>query len=515
MKAYAKKRISYMPSSPSQNVVNFEEIETQKENILPLKEGRSAAALSKAIHQPLVEINQVKSSFEQRLIDELPALSDPITLYLEYIKWLNNAYPQGGNSKQSGMLTLLERCLSHLKDLERYRNDVRFLKIWFWYIELFTRNSFMESRDIFMYMLRNGIGSELASFYEEFTNLLIQKEKFQYAVKILQLGIKNKARPNKVLEDRLNHLLRELGENNIQLGNEISMDSLESTVLGKTRSEFVNRLELANQNGTSSDVNLTKNNVFVDGEESDVELFETPNRGVYRDGWENFDLKAERNKENNLRISVLEANTNLGELKQHEMSSQKKRPYDEKLPIFRDSIGRSDPVYQMINTKDQKPEKIDCNFKLIYCEDEESKGGRLEFSLEEVLAISRNVYKRVRTNRKHPREADLGQEESANQKEAEAQSKRPKISRKALVSKSLTPSNQGRMFSGEEYINCPMTPKGRSTETSDIISAVKPRQLTPILEMRESNSFSQSKNSEIISDDDKSSSSFISYPPQR
>ena len=296
MKAYAKKRISYMPSSPSQNVINFEEIETQKENILPLKEGRSAAALSKAIHQPLVEINQVKSSFEQRLIDELPALSDPITLYLEYIKWLNNAYPQGGNSKQSGMLTLLERCLSHLKDLERYRNDVRFLKIWFWYIELFTRNSFMESRDIFMYMLRNGIGSELASFYEEFTNLLIQKEKFQYAVKILQLGIKNKARPNKVLEDRLNHLLRELGENNIQLGNETSMDSLESTVLGKTRSEFVNRLELANQNGTSSDVNLTKNNVFVDGEESDVELFETPNRGVYRDGWENFDLKAERNK---------------------------------------------------------------------------------------------------------------------------------------------------------------------------------------------------------------------------
>lgn len=137
MKAYAKKRISYMPSSPSQNVINFEEIETQKENILPLKEGRSAAALSKAIHQPLVEINQVKSSFEQRLIDELPALSDPITLYLEYIKWLNNAYPQGGNSKQSGMLTLLERCLSHLKDLERYRNDVRFLKIWFWYIGTF------------------------------------------------------------------------------------------------------------------------------------------------------------------------------------------------------------------------------------------------------------------------------------------------------------------------------------------------------------------------------------------
>lgn len=503
-----------MASSPSQNVVNFEEIESQKENILPLKEGRSASALLKVIHQPSIEINQFRSRFEQRLIDELPALSDPINLYLEYIQWLNNAYPQGGNSKQSGMLTLMERCLSHLKDLERYHNDVRFLKIWFWYIELFTKNSFMESRDIFMYMLRNGIGSKLALFYEEFTNLLLQTEKFQYAVNILQLGIENNARPNHVLEDRLYHLLRKLEEKNIQLESQALMDSLESTVLGKTRSEFVNRLELANQNGASSDVNLTKNNVFVDEEEFDVEPFETPRDSVYRDGWENFDFKAERNKENNLRISVLEANTNVGELEQYEIPSQKKRQHDEKLPIFRDSIGRSDPVYQMINRRDQKPEKIDCNFKLIYCEDEESKHGRLEFSLEEILAISRNVYKRVRTNKKHTREAGEGQEEGKDQEKAEVQSKRPKL-RKALVSKTLSSSKEGKSFPDEEYKNCPITPKGRVTEPSDIISVVKPRRLTPILEMRESNSFCQSKNSEIISDDDKSSSSFISYPLPR
>lgn len=131
-----------MTSPPSQNVVNFEHIEVQKENILPLKHGRSASALLKAIHQPLTEISHVNSSFKQRLIEELPKLDDPITLYLEYINWLNNAYPQGGNTKQSGMLTLMEKCLSHLKDLKRYQNDIRFLKIWFWYMELFTGKFF-------------------------------------------------------------------------------------------------------------------------------------------------------------------------------------------------------------------------------------------------------------------------------------------------------------------------------------------------------------------------------------
>ncbi|CAI4043780.1 Mad3p SKDI_10G1960 [Saccharomyces kudriavzevii IFO 1802] len=504
-----------MVSSPSQNFIKFEEIEVQKENIFPLKHGRSASALSKAIHQPLTKINQIKSSFEQRLIDELPTLSDPITLYLEYINWINNAYPQGGNSKQSGMLTLMEKCLSHLKDFERYHNDVRFLRIWFWYMELFTTNSFMEGRDIFMYMLRNGIGTKLTLFYEEFTTLLLQKQMFQQAMDILHLGVRNKAKPDQALKKQLYHLRRKLEEQNIQLENRVSVDLLDSTVLGKTRSEFVNRLELANPNEPSTNSSLTKNNVFTDEAELEAEPFGISKGSVYRDGWEYFGSKAERSKENRHKISLLEANTNLGELTQCQIPSLKGRQHDEKLPIFRDSIGRSDPVYQIISMKDQKPEKIDCNFKLIYCQDEETKSSKSEFSLEEILAISRNVYKRLNTNKKHIRETEEGQEGSEGQKEARLQSKRLKTAREALVSKTLITSNEEKAFPGEEYMHCPMTPMGQVTRLSDIISVVKPRRLTPILEMRESTSISQSGNSEIISDDDKSSSSFISYPPPR
>ncbi|EJS43126.1 mad3p [Saccharomyces arboricola H-6] len=501
-----------MVSSPSHIVVNFEEIEVQKENILPLKHGRSASALSKAIHQPLTEKNQVKSGFEQRLINELPTLSDPITLYLEYINWLNNAYPQGGNSNQSGMLTLMEKCLSHLKDLERYHNDIRFLKIWFWYMELFTINSFMESRDIFIYMLRNGIGSKLTLFYEEFTDLLLQKQRFQYAIKILQIGIENNAKPDLVLKDRLYHLQRKLEERNIQQEDEVSVDSLEFTVLGKTRSEFVNRLELANSNDSSTNGNLTKDNVFTDEHDLYTEPSEIPNI-VYRDEWKSFGSKAERSKENRLNISALEANANLGELKQYQIPSKKGGKHDEKLPIFRDAIGRSDPVYQIINIKDQNPEKIDCNFRLIYCQDEKTGGGRLEFSLEEILAISRNAYKRASTGKKHVRERDEDQKENEEEKEAGIQLKRFKISRDGSKTETLTSPVQGNMFYGDT--NCPMTPKGQVTGLSKISSVVKPRRLTPILEMRESNSILQSANSEIISDDDKSSSSFISYPLPR
>ncbi|QID86093.1 Mitotic spindle checkpoint component mad3 [Saccharomyces pastorianus] len=503
-----------MASSPSQNVVNFEHIEVQKENILPLKHGRSASALLKAIHQPLTEMSHIKSSFEQRLIDELPTLDDPITLYLEYINWLNNAYPQGGNSKQSGMLTLMEKCLSHLKNFKRYQNDLRFLKIWFWYMEIFTVNSFMESRDIFMYMLRNGIGSKLSLFYEEFASLLIQKQKFQHAVNILQLGIKNNAEPGLILENQLSHLQKQLDEQNIQEDGVI-VDLLETTVLGKTRSGFVNRLELANPNDPLTNENILKNTIFVDDEDLNTEPSEEFKSNVYRDGWENFGSKAERSKENRSIISVLEANTNLGELKQHQIPSQKSRQRDEKLPIFRDSMGRSDPVYHIISVRDQKPEKIDCNFKLIYCQDEKAKSERLEFSLDEILAISRNIYKKKSLNKKHPREIEEGGEENEEHEETEIRSKKPKTSRKALVSKTLIPSYQEKISAGEGYINSPMTPKNQDIRLLDDSPVTGPRRLTPILEMRESYSVSQSRNSEIISDDDKSSSSFVSYPLPR
>lgn len=118
-------------------------------------------------------------------------------------------------------------------------------------------------------------------------------------------------------------------------------------------------------------------------------------------------------------------------------------------------------------------------------------------------------------NKKHPREIEEGGEENEEHEETEIRSKKPKTSRKALVSKTLIPSYQEKISAGEGYINSPMTPKNQDIRLLDDSPVTGPRRLTPILEMRESYSVSQSRNSEIISDDDKSSSSFVSYPLPR
>lgn len=52
----------------------------------------------------------------------------------------------------------------------RYRNDPRYLKLWLAYAK-YCR----EAEDIFVFLSQEGIAQELATFYEEYAQILIQK----------------------------------------------------------------------------------------------------------------------------------------------------------------------------------------------------------------------------------------------------------------------------------------------------------------------------------------------------
>ena len=82
-------------------VTSFDVIEGEKENIVPLRNGRSAAALSKSLRDKAdtgssSKIAETRLQFEKRILQDLEELDDPLELYTEYINWINNAYPQGG-----------------------------------------------------------------------------------------------------------------------------------------------------------------------------------------------------------------------------------------------------------------------------------------------------------------------------------------------------------------------------------------------------------------------------------
>ncbi|SCU85973.1 LADA_0D11254g1_1 [Lachancea dasiensis] len=375
---------------------NFEVIEGEKENILPLRLGRSASALSKTIidkatppgdySSKVSNISAKRLEFEERLLQELEDLDDPLELFLEYLTWINNAYPQGGQTKQSGMLELLERCLMYFRDFKSYKNDPRYVRIWMWYLELFTGSN-QEKESLYVYMTRKQIGEGLTMFYESLADWLKQQQEHSQARDVLLRGIENNARPLGRLRRKLNLFDEFLSNSNIEIlavksGESIlEQDIYEGVILGQELSRIHNNTEAPLLFPSSS----LKHPIFRDGSEADED------HGLRKFGWDVLDSKLHRDKENEVRKHPIEAGINAGALLQNEPIGKSA----DRVPIFKDSIGRTGPIYKILEMPGRKPEKVDCNFELIYPENGE------EFSIEELLAISRNVYHRKLHRKRH------------------------------------------------------------------------------------------------------------------
>lgn len=209
--------------APSSDLIDFDIIEGHKENIQSLPSGRSAKALATLYSPPTTKSNSILSpspqdtqslnalarqSYEEELsrIDEA---DDPLDIYDRYVKWTLEAYPSASATKDSGLLQLLERATkSFLKD-ETYKNDARYLKLWLLYIKLFCQGTDAattggkaaaaregeNARDTYVFLSRNGVGQQLALFYESFAEWLELRDRWQQAAEVWHLGIDCQAKP--------------------------------------------------------------------------------------------------------------------------------------------------------------------------------------------------------------------------------------------------------------------------------------------------------------------------------
>lgn len=143
-------------------VIDFEAIEQHKENVQPLAGGRSAHALTNALSQRQVELKAQRAAHEEVVSSEENAdADDPLEAWTRYVKWCIDSYP-GGQTSESGLVLLLERCTRLFRSSAQYRNDSRYLRLWV----LYARNVDCPS-DIYNFLLANDIGTALASLYEE------------------------------------------------------------------------------------------------------------------------------------------------------------------------------------------------------------------------------------------------------------------------------------------------------------------------------------------------------------
>ncbi|MCJ1413784.1 hypothetical protein MMC32_000109 [Xylographa parallela] len=414
-----------------EDLIDFDIIETQKENIQSLPQGRSAKALAStfapvslfsATSTPGATRNlndAIRQEYELELI-AIADSDDPLDIYDRYVKWTLNAYPSAQATPESQLRPLLERATKSFQTVAHYKNDPRYLKLWLNYIRFFSD----APKETFAYLARHSIGEGLALFYEEFAAWLEGAGRWTQAEEVFKLGVEREARPAE-------RLLRKFGEFQQRAGqrsrdaNEPSSPALPTVrpALAAKIDPFAlstprpsdpqaQRLPSTVSGSSTSRGGRQKLAIFSDG---DVPASNTtPAIGDTSKGWDNIGSIQERKKENNVQAKpwageTLKVGKKLGGppkmmIFKDESTTQISEPKSQAASLYADQ-------QEAVNPRTGKVERVFVNLEAVYPNPNDSNE---EYSFEELRAKHRGWLDRSwlrKTVQKQPKELNKQYEE--------------------------------------------------------------------------------------------------------
>ena len=324
------------------DLIDFNVIESHKENIQALPSGRSAKALAQIYSPPLLrahpspiaiqDANSEKRQEFEKELHNIEEVDDPLDVYDRYVKWTLEAYPSAQATPQSQLCPLLERATKAFQSSQHYKNDPRYLKLWLHYIRLFSD----APREVFVFLARLGIGEGLALYYEEFAAWLENNGRWNQAEEIYRMGLEKEARP-------VERLLRKFGE--FERRNQARPQGTAeptSPALPIARAALAAKIDPFT-NGSPSTAQpqqsrstpgkkskSSKMAIFSDSDESS-----RPNSGSGAKGWDSIGSLADRKKEN-----TREAKAWVGE----KLEGGKTNGGMEKIMVFKDQVSSATPA---------------------------------------------------------------------------------------------------------------------------------------------------------------------------
>ncbi|KAL9592414.1 MAG: hypothetical protein Q9179_006744, partial [Wetmoreana sp. 5 TL-2023] len=417
----------------SDDLIDFDIIETHKENIQSLPGGRSAKALASTF-APLSlsstkspspsDTRNINDAIRQDYEQELLAIADsddPLDIYDRYVKWTLNAYPSAQATPESQLRPLLERATKAFQAQTHYKNDPRYLKLWLNYIRFFSD----APRETFAYLARHNIGEGLALFYEEFAAWLEGAGRWTQADEVYKLGIEREARPTERLVRKYGEFQHRF-ETRTRNGDEPSSPALPTVrpALAAKVDPFAlstprpadPQAPRSNGVGGSSTARRGRQKLAIF---SDVDAPPSGARSAFAEtakGWDNISSIAERKKEN-----TVEARPWAGET----LKAGKNSAGVPKMTIFKDEcINENQKPFQsqrtnlaeqqqITNSKTGKIERVFVNLEAVY---PNTNNPTEEFSFEELRARFRGWTERNwATERKQEKCQELANRESQEQ----------------------------------------------------------------------------------------------------
>lgn len=328
------------------DLIDFDIIEGQKENIQSLPGGRSAKKLAEVFSpSPLHKLSTptptdtknindcIRAEYEEEVAN-LSESDDPLDIFDRYVRWTFDAYPSAQATPASQLHTLLERATKTFIGSAQYKNDPRYLKLWLHYIRFFSDSP----RETYVFLSRHNIGEGLALFYEEYSAWLESVGRWAQAEEVYKLGIEREARP-------VQRLVRKFGEFEQRRAQQPDADNApDSPALPLMRPALAAKIDpfgaaarpadpqaprpTSGLGGPSSKPGKAKLAVFSD---AGSEPSAMSKMGEGSKGWDSIGSLADRKKEN-----VVEAKPWVGET----LTTHVKKSSGLKMAVFRDPVSQ-------------------------------------------------------------------------------------------------------------------------------------------------------------------------------
>lgn len=285
----------------SKQATTGNEWELFKENVKPIKRGRNVTLLNQALKSH--SDSQLKKSLlhtRRRLIEAIDEYKgdDPLHPWLECIKWVQEAFPPGGDC--SGLVVIYEQCVRTFWHEDRYKNDLRYLKVWLEYAE-----NCADAEVIYNFLEANKIGQAHSIFFISYALHMESKNKIRTANEVFNRGMSRDAQPIEKLKAAYKKFLaRSMGRPKAT-----DEDSKENSSLVRSFGTVLARGESRTQTTESSDFPRKKLKqdrahgtplaIYKDTK-ADVSLVYQPELSkTDTKSWNVLGARAERNKENN------------------------------------------------------------------------------------------------------------------------------------------------------------------------------------------------------------------------
>ncbi|KAI8549218.1 hypothetical protein RHMOL_Rhmol06G0009300 [Rhododendron molle] len=285
----------------SKQATTGNEWELFKENVKPIKRGRNVTLLNHALKSH--SDSQLKKSLlhtRRRLIEAIDEYKgdDPLHPWLECIKWVQEAFPPGGDC--SGLVVIYEQCVRTFWHEDRYKNDLRYLKVWLEYAE-----NCADAEIIYNFLEANKIGQAHSIFFISYALHMESKNKIRTANEVFNRGMSRDAQPIEKLKAAYKKFLaRSMGRPKAT-----DEDSKENSSLVRSFGTVLARGESRTQTTESSDFPRKKLKqdrahgtplaIYKDTK-ADVSLVYQPELSkTDTKSWNVLGARAERNKENN------------------------------------------------------------------------------------------------------------------------------------------------------------------------------------------------------------------------